>query len=307
MSITFKEILNKYNIKEEDFFKNVKESTELKSDSFSGLTLRQTKSLYKEISLYYSSINKTTNSLQNLKNYSETKLQNNIIYKTEEPEVNQILEGGFKGGYMYKIIGPSETGKTTLINSLIRANIKKKNIKILFFSFINDNIDYDLLTQIESAQNCNLKIVENIKNFNELLLSEYFKNKGEKLKNYNIIIFDPFTILLYKGAYVDYSLLNDFNDIINTLSWKNNICFIFSLYCRKLGNTFWYYKNDQGNIERLILRNYENIEILHNLPNLVKIHLYKMKKNKVIKYYMKVTSSCFNHASNFIDWELNSQ
>ena len=79
MSITFKEILNKYNIKEEDFFKNVKESTELKSDSFSGLTLRQTKSLYKEISLYYSSINKTTNSLQNLKNYSETKLQNNIL------------------------------------------------------------------------------------------------------------------------------------------------------------------------------------------------------------------------------------
>lgn len=306
MSTTLKEILNKYNLKEEDFFQNAIKSTELKTDSFSGLTLRQTKSLYREISNYYSKINKTTNTLKSLAKYTESKLRNKNIYKTEEPEVNQILEGGFKGGYMYKIIGPAETGKTTLINSLIRANIHKKDIKILFFSFILDNIDFDLLTEIKSSNNSNITIVDNIKNFNELLLSEYFKNKGEKLKNYNIIIFDPFTIILYKGIFVDYSLLNDFNDIINTLSWKNNICFIFCLFSRKLGNTFWYYKNDQGNIERLILRNYENLEILHNLPNSVKIYLYKMQKHKVLKYYMKVTSSCFQQTSNFIEWELNS-
>ena len=79
--------------------------------------------------------------------------QEEIIFKTEEPEVNQILEGGFKGGYIYKIIGPTETGKTTLINSLVRANISHKEIKILFFSFINDNIDYDILTQIKSFPN----------------------------------------------------------------------------------------------------------------------------------------------------------
>ena len=60
----------------------------------------------------------------------------------------------------------------------------------------------------KSTPNSNLTIVDNFLSFNELLLSEYFKNKGEKLKNYNIIIFDPFTILLYKGAYVDYSFLN---------------------------------------------------------------------------------------------------
>ncbi len=307
MSNTLKGILNKYHIEEEDFFENAKKSIENKLDSFSGLTYRQTKSLYKDISLYYSTINKTTNSLQNLRKYAQTKLKNTIIYQTEEPEVNQILEGGFKSGYIYKIIGPSETGKTTLINSLIRANLNKKNIKMLFFSFIADNIDSDLLIQIESSQNCNLKIVENIKNFHELLLSEYFKNEGEKLKNYNIIIFDPFTLLLYKGVNIDYLLLDDFNNIINTLTWRNNICFIFSLCCRKLGNNFWYYKNDQEDIERLILRNYENIEILHDLPNLVKIYLYKMQKNKVLKYYMKVTSSCLNRLSSFIDWELNSQ
>ena len=85
------------------------------------------------MSLYHTMINKTVKPLYNLIDYNENKSKNNIIYKTEEPEVNQVLEGGFKGGYMYKIMGPTETGKTTLINSLIRANINKKDTKILCF------------------------------------------------------------------------------------------------------------------------------------------------------------------------------
>ena len=282
---------------------------ELNTDFYTGLTKRQTKTLYKEISKYYSSINKTTditNFLNSLQSYTEYKLKNEVIYMTEEPEVNQILEGGFKGGYIYKIIGPTESVKTTLINSLVRANINNKNIKILYFSFINDNIDYDLLTQIKNNPNINLTIVENIVNFNGLLMSEYFKNRADKLKNYNIIIFDPFTIILYKGVFVDYSLLNDFNEIINNLAWKYNICFVFSISARKLSNTFWYCKNDQDIVERVILRNYENLDILQNLPNSVQIYLYKMRKNNIIKYYMKVTSSCLNKVSNFIEWELNS-
>ena len=287
MNHDIKEILNKYNIKEEDFFQNVKRSMELKTDFYSGLTKRQTKSLYKEISKYYSSINKTTditNFVNSLQSYTEYKLQNEVIYITEEPEVNQILEGGFKGGYIYKIIGPTETGKTTLINSLVRANISNKKIKILYFSFIKDNIDYDLLTQVNSAPNINLTIVENIQNFNGLLMSEYFKNRAEKLKKYNIIIFDPFTIILYIGLFMDNSLLNDFNEIINNLSWKYNICFIFSISARKLSNTFWYFKNDQDNVERVILRNYENLDILQNLPNSIQIYLYKIivKGSKII-------------------------
>ena len=309
MNHDIKEILNKYNIKEEDFFQNVIKSMKVNTDFYSGLTKRQTKSLYKEISKYYSSINKTTditNFLNSLQSYTEYKLQNEVIYITEEPEVNQILEGGFKGGYIYKIIGSTETGKTTLINSLVRANISNKKIKILYFSFIKDNIDYDLLTQVNSAPNINLTIVENIQNFNGLLMCEYFKNRAEKLKNYNIIIFDPFTIILYKGLFMDNSLLNDFNEIINNLSWKYNICFIFSISARKLSNTFWYFKNDQDNVERVILRNYENLDILQNLPNSIQIYLYKMRKHNIIKYYMKITSSCLNKVSNFIEWDLNS-
>ena len=307
--MNIKEILNKYNIKEEDFFNNVKKSMDLKTDFYSGLTKRQTKSLYKELSKYYSSFNKTTditNFLSSLQSYTEYRFKNEVIYKTEEPEVNQILEGGFKGGYIYKIIGSTETGKTTLINSLVRVNINNQNIKILYFSFISDNIDNDLLIKVKNIPNSNLTIVENIQNFNGLLMSEYFKNRAEKLQNYNIIIFDPFTIILYKGLFVDYSLLNDFNEIINNLAWKYNICFIFGISARKLSNTFWYYKNDQDNVERIILRNYENLDVLQNLPNNVKLYLYKMRKHNIIKYYMKVTGSCLNTISNFIEWELNS-
>ena len=309
MNTNLTEVLNKYNLRTEEFFSNVIHSMEVKTDYYSGLTLRETKSLYKEISDFLSKENKTTdinNFSKSLKLYDSNKSENEIAYKTEEIEVNQILEGGFKSGYIYKIIGPSETGKTTLINSLIRANINNKEIKILFFSFIYDNIDSDILNIINSFPNSNLTIVENIKNFPELLLSDYLKNKGEKLKNYNIVIFDPFTIILYKGINADTNLLNNFNEIINGLAWKYNICFIFSVFARKLGNTFWYSKNDQGNIERLILRNYENLDILQNTPNNIQIYLYKMKKNNIVKYYMKVISSCMIQGSNFIEWDLKS-
>ena len=299
------EIFDKYNVKKEDFFQNLIKSMEMKTHLYSGLTSRESKSLYKELSEYYSKINKTNYKFNSLKIDNILKLENEVIFKTEEPEVNQILEGGFKGGYIYKIIGSTETGKTALINSLVRNNFNKKDIKILYFSFILDNIDSDLLNSIENSSNTNLTIVESIKNFQELLLSEYLKNNGEKMKKYDIIIFDPFTIILYKGLHVDISLLNDFNKIINNLAWKDNICFIFSIYARKLGNTFWYSENDQGNIERLILRNYENLDISKNTPNSINIKLYKMKKNNIIKYYMKVESSCLNKFSNFIEWDLN--
>ena len=100
--------------------------------------------------------------------------------------------------------------------------------------------------------------------------------------------------------------IDDFDDIMNDLAWRNNICVILGIYARKLNNTFWYYENDQKQVERLILRNYENIHLFQHFPNCVNIYLYKMQKHKVLKYYMKVTSSNNTKISNFIDWELNS-
>ena len=280
-----KEICQKYNIKPEDYYQNVIKSVSMNIDVYPGLIPRQKKALEKELIFYHKNNNKTAY-FENLNLYHKNQLKNTITYKTEEPEVNQVLEDGFKSGYIYKLIGPLQTGKTTLINSLVRFNINNKDIKILYFSFIEDNVDYDLLEYAKSTANSNLTIVNNFTSFNELLLSEYFKNRGEKLKNYNIVIFDPFTVILHnKEMNVDFSLLNEFNEILNNLAWINKICFIFSIFCRRLNNTFWYYQNDKKDIERLILRNYENLDILKNPPNTIRIYLYRMKKNNVIKYY----------------------
>ena len=306
MSKELKVVLDKYKININDFFENLNKCLETNTDCYPGLTPRETKSLYQDVSLYYSTINNTTRSFLPLNAYCEYCLKSDIYYKTEEPEVNQILEGGFRGGYVYQLIGPTETGKTSLINSVVRANLNNKEIKILYFSFLYDNIDSDIEHYLETNPNSNLTIVENIRSFRELLLSGYFKNRGEKLKNYNIIIFDPLTIILHRGISLDFNLISCFDDILNDLSWRNNICIIMGIYARKLNNTFWYNENDQKQVERLILRNYENINLFQHFPNCVKIYLYKMQKHKVLKYYMKVTSSNNTKISNFIDWELNS-
>ena len=306
MSKELKVVLDKYKININDFFENLNKCLETNTDCYPGLTPRETKSLYQDVSLYYSTINNTTRSFLPLNAYCEYCLKSDIYYKTEEPEVNQILEGGFRGGYVYQLIGPSETGKTSLINSVVRANLNNKEIKILYFSFLYDNIDSDIEHYLETNPNSNLTIVENIRSFRELLLSGYFKNRGEKLKNYNIILFDPLTIILHRGISLDFNLISCFDDILNDLSWRNNICIIMGIYARKLNNTFWYNENDQKQVERLILRNYENINLFQHFPNCVKIYLYKMQKHKVLKYYMKVTSSNNTKISNFIDWELNS-
>ena len=301
-----KEILQKYNIKPEDYYQNAIKSVNMNIEDYPGLIPRQKKSLEEELISYHKNNNKTAY-FESLNVYHKNLLKDIITYKTEEPEVNQVLEGGFKSGYIYKLIGPIQSGKTTLINSLIRVNINNKDIKILYFSFIEDNIDYELLEYVKSTPNSNLTIVNNFLSFNELLLSEYFKNKGEKLKNYNIVIFDPFTIILHnKEMNVDYSLLNEFNEILNNLAWVNKICFILSIFCRRLNNTFWYYKNDKKEVERLILRNYENFDILKNPPNTIRLYLYRTKKYNVVKYYMKVCSFNMKQTTNFVEWELNS-
>ena len=305
MSKELKVVLDKYKININDFFENLNKCLETNTDCYPGLTPRETKSLYQDVSLYYSTINNTTRSFLPLNAYCEYCLKSDIYYKTEEPEVNQILEGGFRGGYVYQLIGPTETGKTSLINSVVRANLNNKEIKILYFSFLYDNIDSDIEHYLETNPNSNLTIVENIRSFRELLLNGYFKNQGEKLKNYNIIIFDPLTIILHRGISLDFNLISCFDDILNDLSWRNNICIIMGIYARKLNNTFWYNENDQKQVERLILRNYENINLFQHFPNCVKIYLYKMQKHKVLKYYIKVTSSNNTKISNFIDWELN--
>ena len=306
MDSKLKSILDAFGIKPEEYIENMKESLDANSDIYRGLTPRLSKSFYRELSKYYSNKNKTTESFTPLNIYSEQNIKSEIYFKTEEPEVNQILEGGFKGGYVYEIIGPTGTGKTSLMNSLVKANIKNKNIKIIYFSFLYDNVDYDLEQYAFLNQVGNFTIVDHIRSFKELLLSEYFKNEGEKLKDYNIIIFDPISIILHKGLNLDFPLLDEFREIINSLTWKNKACVIFGLYNRKLGNTFWYYENDQKQIERLIMRNYESIHLFQHFVNCVKIYLYKIQKHKVVKYYMKVMSSNHIKATNFTEWELAS-
>jgi len=51
------------------------------------------------------------------------------------------------------------------MNSLVKANIKNKKIKIIYFSFLYDNVDYDLEQYAESNHDGNLTIVDYIRNF----------------------------------------------------------------------------------------------------------------------------------------------
>ena len=305
MDIELKQILDKYEINHVDFLENINKSLEANIYSYPNLSSRQSKYFYKDLSFYYSNKNKTTKSLLPLNAYYEYSHQSEIYYKTEEPEVNQILEGGFKSGYVYKIIGSSGTGKTSLLNSLVKANKNNKNIKMIYFSFLYDNVDYELEKYSELYPSSNFTLVNHIGNFKELI-SGYFKDNGEKLRKYNIIIFDPFTILLHRGINIDNALISFFAQIINDLTQKYNICVIFGLNARKLSNTFWYYQNDQKQIDRLILRNYEISHLNQHFPNCVQIYLYKMQKHKILKYYMKILSSSYKNVSNFIEWELAS-
>ena len=240
MNIELKHILDKYDANLDDFLENINKILEANTYSYPNLNSRQSKYLYREFSLYYSNKNKTIRSLLPLKANYDQSIQSEIYYKSEEPEVNQILEGGFKAGYVYKIIGSCGTGKTTLLNSVVKANINNKDIKVIYFSFLYDNVDYDLEQYAQSNPNSNLTLVDHIRNFRELI-SEYFKDKGEKLKNYNIIIFDPFTILSHRGINIDYALITYFDKIINYLTQKYNICVIFGLNARKLSNTFFFF------------------------------------------------------------------
>ena len=305
MDIELKQILDKYEINHVDFLENINKSLEANIYSYPNLSSRQSKYFYKDLSFYYSNKNKTTKSLLPLNAYFEYSHKSEIYYKTEEPEVNQILEGGFKSGYVYKIIGSSGTGKTSLLNSLVKANKNNKNIKMIYFSFLYDNVDYELEKYSELYPSSNFTLVNHIGNFKELI-SGYFKDNGEKLRKYNIIIFDPFTILLHRGINIDHALISFFAQIINDLTQKYNICVIFGLNARKLSNTFWYYQNDQKQIDRLILRNYDNVHLNRHFPNCVQIYLYKMQKHKILKYYIKVLSSNYLKTSNFTEWELAS-
>lgn len=305
MDIELKQILDKYEINHNDFLENINKSLEANINSYPNLSSRQSKYFYKDLSFYYSNKNKTTKSLLPLNAYFEYSHKSEIYYKMEEPEVNQILEGGFKSGYVYKIIGSSGTGKTSLLNSLVKANKNNKNIKMIYFSFLYDNVDYELEKYSELYPSSNFTLVNHIGNFKELI-SGYFKDNGEKLRKYNIIIFDPFTILLHRGINIDNALISFFAQIINDLTQKYNICVIFGLNARKLSNTFWYYQNDQKQIDRLILRNYDNVHLNQHFPNCVQIYLYKMQKHKILKYYIKVLSSNYLKTSNFTEWELAS-
>ena len=300
-----KELIKKYEIEPTEIFDDFLDRISHKEIEKISYNARLTKKLFSDLIKTYNTVTFTTEKFENLSSFTkEIEKNESKIYRTDEPEVNQILEGGFKGGYIYKIIGLPCTGKTTLISSVVKINKNEPKTKILFFSFLNDNISSDILEYINESNIKNITIEENIFSFQELLASSYFQNNGENLKQYNIIIFDPFTLILYKGFNMDYSLIFKFDKIINYLASKYNICFIFSIYAKKTRNNFWYNKDDNNEKSKIILSNYESYDPLPNLPNTVKINLFTMKKGRVVKYLMKVTSSSYKQPSNFIEWDL---
>ena len=101
-----KELIKKYEIEPTEIFDDFLDRISHKEIEKISYNARLTKKLFSDLLKTYNTVTFTTEKFENLSSFTkEIEKNESKIYRTDEPEVNQILEGGFKGGYIYKIIG----------------------------------------------------------------------------------------------------------------------------------------------------------------------------------------------------------
>jgi RecA/RadA recombinase len=77
------------------------------------------------------------------------------IIKTKIKDIDSFLNGGFKTGFVYELVGPSLSGKSYFLNNLIKINnLNNEDIKILYIdnnnSFKNEKLKNKKITHIEN-------------------------------------------------------------------------------------------------------------------------------------------------------------
>lgn len=224
------------------------------------------------------------------------KKEEEFFFKSGDPELNIILEGGFHKGKLYEIIGPSLSGKTTLVKSIINENINSKNTKILLFSFINENYENDY------SNYKNIKFINECLSINDIIL--YLTTPENKIEEYNLIIFDPLTVVLSKDIKEDLMYVEDFNKILNILIYKFKCCVILIGMAKALKVI---QLEDMKNNKIYEVREYDSF-LPNNLPlKEAVIKLYKIsRKNFEIKYYLKVNSPNLYNGNSFFEINYNS-
>ena len=292
MENKIQEILNKHEIKE-DFFSYLRSfSSNFDFERKKVFHLKEL-SINKEIAkeLYGNSY------IQTLEQQIFEKKNEEFFFKCGDPELNIILEGGFHKGKLYQILGPSLSGKTTLVNSIINENINFDNVNILCFSLINDNIN------IKNLQNYkNIKFITECLSINDVIL--YLSIPENEIEKYNLIIFDPLTAILSKDIREDLNYVDDFNKILNKLIYNFKACVILTGMVKSLKVIKL---EDIKNKQIYEVREYDSF-----IPNGIvfketKISLYKIERKKLeTKYYVKVISPYLYNGNCFFEINYNS-
>ena len=293
MENKIQEILNKYEIKE-DFFSYLR--------TFSSNIDFERKKLFplKELSINNELVNVLYGNsyLKTLEEQIIEKKKEDFFFKSGDPELNLTLEGGFYKGKLYQIIGPSLSGKTTLVNSIINENINLDNIQILCFSFINENININDLSNYKK-----INIITECLSINEVIL--YLSIPENNIEKYNLIIFDPITAILSRDIKEDLIYVDEFQKILNKLIYKFNACVILTGMVKKLKVI---QLTDIKNNKIYEVREYYSF-IPHSIHfNETQIALYKIeRKNFDSKYYAKVNSPYLYTSNCFFEINYNSE
>ena len=269
-------MLNKYDIySNEELLKNILEFSDSSTFKYRNMSEKKSMNFNKDILTFLFPENDIPISLFDTINIK------NFYLKSGDAELDVALEGGFQYGKIYEINGPSLSGKTTLINSIIRNNIYKIfNIKILFLK-IKYIDDFYTIKDI-------INILNNISDINA----------------YNLIIIDSLSVVLSNDVKIENETLNEFLGILNKLAYNYNICIIYTALVKKLKNEILVDISDIKNPIKFIVRIYKDILPIQKPLKIATISLYKNEqKNISIKYYARIFSNNLINRNAF--FELN--
>ena len=284
-------MLNKYDIySNEELLKNILEFSDSSTFKYRNMSEKKSMNFNKDILTFLFPENDIPISLFDTINIK------NFYLKSGDAELDVALEGGFQYGKIYEINGPSLSGKTTLINSIIRNNIFKIfNIKILFLSSIFGNLESDLIN------NKKIKYIDDFYTIKDII---NILNNISDINAYNLIIIDSLSVVLSNDVKIENETLNEFLGILNKLAYNYNICIIYTALVKKLKNEILVDISDIKNPIKFIVRIYKDILPIQKPLKIAKISLYKIEqKNISIKYYARIFSNNLINRNAF--FELN--